>query len=53
MTKKAYTTAEVEELTGIKQQTLANWRYLGKGPRFVKVGGKVFYPASVIDRLFA
>lgn len=53
MNKKTYTPHEVSEMTGVKLQTLANWRYLGKGPHFVKIGGCVRYPARVIDELIA
>lgn len=27
----------------IKKSTLNQWRYLRKGPKFIKVGGKVLY----------
>ena len=29
-------------------RTLANWRSTGQGPRFVKVGGRVMYPATAV-----
>ncbi len=40
------TTAElVERWRGqISASTLANWRAEGKGPCFVKVGGRILYP---------
>lgn len=28
--------------------TLANWRVLGKGPKFMKIGREVFYPLSEV-----
>ena len=28
---------------GVPEQTLAQWRYLGKGPAFIKVGRHVRY----------
>lgn len=31
---------------GVASKTLANWRSGGKGPRPVKVGGRVFYWVS-------
>lgn len=30
--------------------TLANWRVKGKGPRFVKVGGRVRYPIADVEK---
>lgn len=40
------TPAEVEYLTKIPAKTLSNWRYLGRGPAFVKDGGCIRYPVS-------
>jgi predicted site-specific integrase-resolvase len=34
---------ELASLLNIGTATLANWRSAGKGPRFVKLGGKVQY----------
>ena len=34
---------------GHKPKTLAMWALLGKGPRSVKVGGRVFYFRSDLD----
>lgn len=28
----------------ISARTLANWRYMGTGPKFTRVGGKILYP---------
>lgn len=30
----------------INTRTLANWRTQGEGPRYTKIGGRVFYPLS-------
>lgn len=53
--KKYLTTAEVSSrLNGqIKKQTLANWRNLGTGPAFTKLGGKVLYPEDKLDEWLA
>lgn len=32
----------------ISERTLANWRYLKRGPKYQKTGGKVLYPLSEI-----
>lgn len=44
------TTAEVSERYGgkISTRTLANWRSQGKGPKFLKLQGKVLYPLDEI-----
>lgn len=34
---------EVSRLTGLAVQTLRNWRFLGKGFRYVKIGRCVRY----------
>lgn len=45
--------ARASEAVGgvIAPQTFANWRYQGRGPRFVKIGNRVFYPASELRKL--
>jgi hypothetical protein len=35
--------------TGYSEKTLAQWRYLGIGPRWVKNGGRVFYYRADLD----
>jgi hypothetical protein len=35
---------EESEYLGIPQRTLTQWRWLGKGPRWVKVGRHIRYP---------
>lgn len=40
---------EVSELTGIKINTLAGWRYRGVGPKFIKADGQkggIYYPVN-------
>lgn len=37
---------EVAEVLGVPVGTLANWRYQGRGPAFVKVGRHVRYRRS-------
>lgn len=34
---------EVAAFLGIPEKTLRNWRYLGRGPRYVRVGKYVRY----------
>ncbi len=45
--------AEVAESLRIPEKTLAQWRYLGKGPRFVKVGRFIRYRLVDIEAWLA
>jgi hypothetical protein len=40
---------EVEELYGLKAQTLANWRYQGVDPKYHKIGGAVRYKVEDLN----
>ena len=42
-----------EPLLRVKVKTLQTWRALKKGPRFVRVGRRVFYPRAEIERFLA
>jgi predicted DNA-binding transcriptional regulator AlpA len=44
--KISYNEKEVEALTGLKVKTLQQWRSLNRGPRFVRLGRCVRYPAD-------
>ncbi len=35
---------QVSQLTGIEAGTLANWRWSGRGPDFVRLGRSIRYP---------
>jgi predicted site-specific integrase-resolvase len=37
----------------VAEGTLANWRIQGKGPRFVRIGGKICYRDEDIDAFIA
>lgn len=43
------TPRQVADELGIAEQTLANWRSAGTGPRFVKVGVLVRYRRSDVE----
>jgi hypothetical protein len=48
--------ADLEAMTGIPCGTWRQWRYLGRGPRYIKAGGgrHVLYPApGVVEWLAA
>lgn len=32
----------------ITVRTLANWRSIGQGPDYIKIGGKVMYPVDAV-----
>ncbi len=44
------TTREAADYLRLKQQTLHNWRCLGSGPNFVKLGSRVLYRRSDLDQ---
>lgn len=46
------TTALANRL-GLKAHTLENWRHLGTGPAFYRVGGKVMYRQDDVDAWLA
>lgn len=39
----------VSAMTGIPEGTLRNYRYLGTGPAYVKIGGHVRYKPCDVD----
>jgi len=44
-----WTRRQTAEYLGIKEQTLAFWATIGRGPRYVKVGRAVRYRLSDIE----
>lgn len=44
------TSAEVAEYLGVPEHTLAQWRYRGSGPRYIRVGRHVRYRWPDVDR---
>ena len=50
MEKKLLCPKDVEEIYSIGIRTLANWRSLGEGPGYVKLGGKVLYPVYELQK---
>lgn len=42
-------TSETADYLGVSEQTLANWRYLGRGPRFYRVGQLVKYDRGDLE----
>lgn len=48
-TDELLTAGDVAQTLGLSAGTLANWRSVGMGPTFVKVGGRVRYRASSVN----
>lgn len=44
---------EASVYSGVAAKTLANWRSLGVGPTYVRVGGRVVYMVSDLDAWLA
>lgn len=47
--KHLISTRDAADYVGLSEQTLANWRYLNRGPRWFKVGGRVKYDVADLD----
>jgi predicted DNA-binding transcriptional regulator AlpA len=45
--------AEVAEVLGVSERTLANWRCASAGPSYVKAGGRVGYRESAVEEYLA
>lgn len=50
MDRKTLTPQQVAQVYGFPVQTLANWRWLGEGPSYIKIGKKIFYRIEDMDR---
>lgn len=46
---RAINETEAAQVLGLSVRTLQAWRYFGKGPRFVRLGGAIRYLASDLD----
>ena len=46
---KQMTTKQAADYLSLSPHTLNQWRSLGKGPRFVRLGGAVRYPKTFLD----
>ena len=42
------TSAQLSQRWRLRPKTLANWRSLGKGPPYIRIGARVLYPAEGI-----
>jgi len=50
MEKRYLNPRQVEEIYGLNRRTLANLRWLKKGPSYVKLGRQVLYPVEEIEK---
>lgn len=50
--KPMNTTKDIAENCGINENTLAYWRSMGIGPKFVKIGRTVMYPKEQMISYF-
>lgn len=41
---------EVAEYLGVPERTLTQWRYLGKGPKFIPVGRHIRYRWNDVEQ---
>lgn len=48
--REFFTTRDLATRLGVHPVTLANWRVKGKGPRFVKMVGRVRYPVAQVEQ---
>lgn len=49
MARELLDTEAAAEYLGVRPQTLANWRYLGRGPRYYRVVSLVKYDRADLD----
>ena len=50
MDKRFLNPRQVEEIYGLNRRTLANLRWLKRGPAYLKLGKQVLYPIDEIER---
>jgi Helix-turn-helix domain len=51
--KRLFDPQEASGYLRIAKQTLARWRCYGLGPRFVRIGGRIFYDPVDLDAFIA
>ena len=44
-----FTQEQLAERWHLSPRTLEQWRWLGKGPRFLKIGGRVLYDEDLVE----
>ena len=51
--RRLFDPEEVSDYLRVARQTLARWRCYGLGPRFVRIGGRIFYDPADLDAFIA
>lgn len=44
-----WTPKQLAEETGFSESTLASWRCRGRGPKFVRIMGRIYYRKTDVD----
>jgi hypothetical protein len=44
------TQAQLAQRLGVSQRTLEGWRYRGKGPAYLRLGGRIAYRLTDVER---
>lgn len=47
--RQLLTESDAAKYLTLKPNTLARWRWAGKGPRFIKIGGAIRYDAAELE----
>ena len=47
--RQLITETEAADFLGLQPVTLRRWRWAGKGPRFLKIGGAVRYERATLE----
>lgn len=34
----------------VSPKTISNWRYIGMGPEFTRIGGRIFYTIEAVEK---
>lgn len=49
MTIRHFNQIELADRWGISERTLERWRWLGEGPAYLKIGGRVVYRLEDVE----
>ncbi len=49
MTRKKFRPKDAAKYVGVPKATLDYWRWIGRGPAYLKLGGAIFYLKSDLD----
>lgn len=46
------TSKQVAERVGVREDTLCDWRRMGKGPAFIRRGGRIYYSLTEVENWY-